>query len=133
MRDDDFDYDDDNGCDEDAFSGSLIWLGHSQIEDLIRLRAKQYADMPDSTLLALIKVVLSGYDQFLSPEQIEELWDMVSFWLHEDAKERNPGISYETCERLVRQYMPRERGSTPREQPPPKAEGKRKSKRKRSK
>ena len=104
MHDDFFD-DDENLCDEEAFSGSLHWLGTSQIDRLFRYRAAQCPDMADGVFFGLIEVLLTPFEQFLSPDQVEELWGMVYMWHHEHSSERDPRIKYDECERQVRQHL----------------------------
>jgi hypothetical protein len=120
MRHDDFFDDDENLCDEDAFSGSLHCLGTSQIDKLFRYRDDQCPDMADGVFFGLIEVLLAPFEEFLSPDQVEELWGIVYMWHHERARERNPRIKYGECERQVRQHLSGTRKLNPRSQ----AEGK---------
>ncbi|MGA2702464.1 MAG: hypothetical protein ABSH35_15390 [Isosphaeraceae bacterium] len=120
MRHDDFFDDDENYCDEEAFSGSLHFLGTCQIDQLFRYRDDQCPDMADAVFFGLIEVLLEPFEEFLSPDQVEELWGFVYMWHHERARERNPRIKYGECERQVRQHLSGTRKLNPRSQ----AEGK---------
>ena len=105
MKHDDFFDDDENLCDEEAFSGSLHWLGTSQIDKLFRYRADHCPDMTDGVFFGLIEVSLRPFEEFLSPDQVEELWGMVYMWHYEHSSERDPRIKYDECERQVRQHL----------------------------
>jgi len=120
MRHDDFFDDDENYCDEEAFSGSLHFLGTSQIDQLFRYRDDQCPDMADAVFFGLIEVLLEPFEEFLSPDQVEELWGFVYMWHHERARERNLRIKYGECVRQVRQHLSGTRKLNPRSQ----AEGK---------
>ncbi len=114
MRYDDFFEDDANPCDDDAFSGSLYMLGTSQIYALFRSRAVHSPDMADSTFFALIEAMLNPFEEFLSPEQFEELWEMVYMTQYELCQERDPAVEYDTCKDQVNQYRSRPRKSSPK-------------------
>jgi len=116
MRHDDFFDDDENYCDEEAFSGSLHFLGTCQIDQLFRYRDDQCPDMADAVFFGLIEVLLEPFEEFLSPDQVEELWGFVYMWHHERARERNPRIKYGECERQVRQHLSGTRKLNPRSQ-----------------
>jgi hypothetical protein len=105
MRHDDFFDDDENYCDEEAFSGSLHFLGTCQIDQLFRYRDDQCPDMADAVFFGLIEVLLEPFEEFLPPDQVEELWGFVYMWHHERARERNPRIKYGECVRQVRQHL----------------------------
>ena len=116
MRHDDFFDDDENYCDEEAFSGSLHFLGTCQIDQLFRYRDDQCPDMADAVFFGLIEVLLEPFEEFLSPDQVEELWGFVYMWHHERARERNPRIKYGECVRQVRQHLSGKRKLNPRSQ-----------------
>jgi len=113
MRHDDFFDDDENYCDEEAFSGSLHFLGTCQIDQLFRYRDDQCPDMADAVFFGLIEVLLEPFEEFLSPDQVEELWGFVYMWHHERARERNLRIKYGECVRQVRQHLSGKRKLNP--------------------
>lgn len=116
MRHDDFlDYVE-NLSDEAAFNGSLHCLGTSQIDKLFRYRADQCPDMADGVFFGLIEVMLRPFEDFLSPEQVEELWEIVYMWHHERACKQDPRIKYGECERQVRRHLSGARKLEPRSQ-----------------
>jgi hypothetical protein len=126
MRYDDF-FDDDNAnqCDEEAFSGSLHFLGTSQIYALFEYRAARCPDMTDGTFFAMIEAVLDPFKEFLSPEQVEELWDMVSMTYHEICQERDPAVKYDKCKDQVNQHRSGPRKASPKSRGPARSRKKR--------
>ena len=60
--------------------------------------------MTDGTFFAMIEAVLAPFKEFLSPEQVEELWDMVTMTYHEICQERDPAVKYDTCMDQVNQH-----------------------------
>jgi hypothetical protein len=116
MRHDDFFDDDENLCEEEAFHGSLHCLGTSQIDKLFRYRDDRCPDMADGVFFGLIEVLLAPFEEFLSPDQVEKLWEMVYMGHHERSSERDPRIKYVECERQVRQHLSGTRKLNPRPQ-----------------
>jgi hypothetical protein len=126
MRYDDFfDEDNANQCDEEAFSGSLHFLGTSQIHALFKYRAAHSPDMTDSSFFAMIEAVLAPFKEFLSPEQVEELWDMVSMTYHEICQERDPAVKSDTCKDQVNQHRSGPRKTSPKSHGPARSKKKR--------
>jgi hypothetical protein len=125
MRYDDFFEDDVNQCDDDAFSGSLHMLGTSQIDALFRSRAAHSPALADSTFFALIEALLNPFEEFLSPEQYEELWEIVYIMQYELCKEHDPGVEYDTCKDQVNQHLSGPRKSSPRPHGPVRSKKKR--------
>jgi hypothetical protein len=126
MRYDDFFEDDVNPCDDEAFRGSLYHVGTSQIDALFTFRAARCPDLADSTFFALIAALLDPFEQFLAPEQFEELWEMVYMTQYEVCKERDPGVDYDACKDQVKQHLSPPRKSSPKPSRPVRSKKKRK-------
>jgi hypothetical protein len=114
MRYDDFFEGETDPCDDDGSSGSLYALGTSQIYALFETRAARFPEMADSTFFALVEAVLKPFDEFLSPEEFEELRRMVSMTQHELGDEHDPVAKHEACKERVDPYRGRPRRAEPR-------------------
>lgn len=58
---------DDDWFDDDYHDG--------QIGAILRWRAELPANIDDATFVPLLEVMVKPFDEFLSPEQMEELWE----------------------------------------------------------
>jgi hypothetical protein len=113
MWDDDFDGSK-TGIDAEAFANTLYDIGTSQIYNLLQLRARTCPDLADRDFFPLVEVVLKPYEEFLSPEQLEELWGMLYCILREMRAENAPSVTYKQCEEQVRQHLLGPRKATPK-------------------
>ena len=113
MRHDYDDDDDEISDDGDAFSNTLYDVGTSQIYNLLQVRAQHCPALADRDFFALIEVMLEPLKEFLSPEQFDELWDMVYLFLFELRRQSDPMVTYEECEQQVRQHLLGPRRVTP--------------------
>jgi hypothetical protein len=85
-REGDFDEDDfdtDNGDDHEVFCNTLIHLATRQIGLLFDRRVTDGRDKEDCDLVRLVEAVLQLFDEFLSPEQLDELWEDACAPYHE--------------------------------------------------
>jgi len=92
--DDDRD-DRDELLDGDAFNNTLLHLGTNQIDAMFRCRAESPASIDDRAFMPLLEVVLKPFEEFLSPERMEELWEWAYSTNYEMRKEGEPGLKYE--------------------------------------
>jgi hypothetical protein len=115
MRYDDFFEDDTTHDDGDAVSGTLYFLGTAQIYALFQSRAVHFPEMADSTFFALVEAMLKPFEEFMYPQEFEELREMVSMTQRELGEEREPAAKHDACKDQVNQRRgrPRQAGLKP--------------------
>jgi hypothetical protein len=122
---------DDDSCydgqsiDGEAFANTLLHLGTSQIDAILDCLAALPANVGDHALVSLLEAMLKPFEEFLSLEQMEELWNCAYWTNYELRKGREPALTYKQSEEQFQDCRRRLRGIVPESKKPGKAKKKR--------